>query len=520
VGLIALLAAGLAAFGIATYSFYAPSQYQQLDAQLRTSATTVSSALEREAGIDEGNHGPGESQPGGAGTTTSQPGNGGGNAGGPGGPGGPPPLVEVPSGTVGILFDASTGKILDEIQYGASIAYRPQLPRPIAAPGPEGTLLTTGSTGSIATTWRVLISALPAPEQDAPTSTDLIAVAFPTSSVDAALSRLVLVEVLVAISLLAVLAALSWLLLWRGTRPLEQMASEARTISGSDVSRRIGPAKGPTEVVELGRAIDRMLDGIEHAFAERDATEDRLRQFLADASHELRTPLTSIRGFAELLRLGANRGDTQLDQPGVVRRIESEAARMSRLIDDLLLLARLDRSRPVQIKPVDLAVIAADACSDGAAADPERGFSLDAPTQAIVKGDEDHLRQAVANRVTNAVRHTTAGTPVEVSVHTIDSTASLEVRDHGSGLDETALEHVFDRFWQADRARAGEGAGLGLAIVAAVAAEHGGSASAGNAPGGGGVFSLRIPLAQPEVVPPEVDDGVAELSEQPPQGRE
>lgn len=502
IGLIALLVAGLAAFGIATYSFYAPSQYQNLDGQLRGSAQSVTSTLEQRSGIAAPNH-PGPRQ--GPGT----PAGGGGNGGGPG-PVAPPQIIEVPSGTVGLLFRASTGQVLQEVQYGTRINYRPSLPHPIAPPGQAGLLITIGSTGSAGTTWRVLILALPGggPGGGAAEG-DLIAVAFPTDSVDAALSHLIFVELIVASCLLALLVATALLLLWRGLRPLEAMTSDAGAISG-DMSRRIGPARGPTEVVQLGRAIDRMLDEIERAFAERDATEARLRQFLADASHELRTPLTSIKGFAELLRLGGERererGDApQLDAPEVVRRIENEASRMGRLVDDLLLLARLDRERPVRFEPVDLAVIAADACGDGAAAAPERQFSLDAPTPAPVVGDEDHLRQAVSNLVTNAIRHTPAATAIEVSVRVSDTEARLQVRDHGPGLDEQALRHAFDRFWQADEARASDGAGLGLAIVAAVADEHGGSASASNAADGGAVFTIKVPLRH-EVTSPEVDD--------------
>jgi two-component system OmpR family sensor kinase len=245
-----------------------------------------------------------------------------------------------------------------------------------------------------------------------------------------------------------------------------------------------------------------MLDEIESAFAERDRTEQRLRQFLADASHELRTPLTSIQGFAELFRLGDRAGASAagVDLPVIMRRIEEESARMKTLVEDLLLLARLDQTRPIERTSVDLAVLAADACSDAVAAAPGRPVTLDAPEPAIVLGDQNHLRQAIANLVSNALRHTPAGTPIEVSAHVAGDRAVVAVRDHGPGLDEEALAHVFDRFWQADRARVGKGAGLGLAIVAGIAAEHGGEAMATNAPDGGARFTLRLPLGL-EVVP-------------------
>ena len=164
------------------------------------------------------------------------------------------------------------------------------------------------------------------------------------------------------------------------------------------------------------------------------------------------------------------------------------------MVDDLLLLARLDQTRAAERAPVDLAVLAADACSDAVAIAPDRAVSLDAPEPVVVLGDRDHLRQAIANVVANALRHTPGGTPLEVSATLEGEWAAVRVRDHGGGLDAEALEHAFDRFWQADEARVGTGAGLGLAIVAAIASEHGGTASAANAGGGGAVFTVRLPL--------------------------
>jgi two-component system OmpR family sensor kinase len=238
-----------------------------------------------------------------------------------------------------------------------------------------------------------------------------------------------------------------------------------------------------------------MREDIEAAFQERDATELRLRQFLADASHELRTPLTSIQGFAELFRVGGDHA--QVDLPTILRRIEEESARMKVLVEDLLLLARLDRPRAAERRPVDLAVLAADACSDAVAIAPDRAVTLDAPEPVVVAGDQAHLRQAMSNLITNAVRHTPPGTPIEVSARLVDGQAVVAVRDHGPGLNEDDLTHVFDRFWQADKARVGTGAGLGLAIVSSIAVAHGGTASAANAPGGGAIFTIRLPLSGP-----------------------
>jgi two-component system, OmpR family, sensor kinase len=235
-----------------------------------------------------------------------------------------------------------------------------------------------------------------------------------------------------------------------------------------------------------------MLDDLEKAFAERDATEQRLRQFLADASHELRTPLTSIQGFAELFRLGAER---DVDLPVILRRIEQESGRMRVLVEDLLLLARLDQTRPVEREPVDLAVLAADACTDAVAlGGRDRQVTLASPDPVVVTGDPLLLRQAIGNLVANAVEHTPPGTGLDVGVGCENGEGVVVVRDHGTGLSPEALDHVFDRFWREDGARSGTGTGLGLAIVTAVAEEHGGTVTATNADDGGAVFTLRLPI--------------------------
>jgi two-component system OmpR family sensor kinase len=318
-----------------------------------------------------------------------------------------------------------------------------------------------------------------------------VVVAIPLTEVRESLDRLVIIEAVAALVLLSLLAAGSWLILRRGLHPLEVMARKAGTITAGDLSQRVEPADGVTEVGQLGLALNTMLGEIEDAFRERQETERRLRQFLADASHELRTPLTSIQGFAELFRLGAD--SEHVDQEVIMRRIEEESARMKTLVEDLLLLARLDQTRAVDRAPVDLAVLAADACSDAVAAAPGRRVTLAAPEPVVVLADRDHLRQAIANLVSNALHHTPDGTPIEVTARLEAGSAVVEVRDHGSGLDDEALQHVFDRFWQADPARVGRGAGLGLAIVAGIASEHQGTATAANAEGGGARFSLRLP---------------------------
>jgi two-component system OmpR family sensor kinase len=288
------------------------------------------------------------------------------------------------------------------------------------------------------------------------------------------------------------LGALAWWLVAIGLRPLERIGRTAGAIAAGDLSRRVEPATPRTEVGRLGLALNAMLDRLEHAFAEREASEDRLRRFLADASHELRTPLASIRGYAELFRMGA--ASEPDDIAKAMRRIEDEAARMGVLVEDLLTLARLDEVREAPHGSVDLALLARDAVDDARATAPEREITLDAEP-VTVNGDADQLRQVLANLLRNALVHTPAGTPIDVSVSVDDGAARLEVRDHGPGLPGENPDALFERFWRAEggRERGKDGAGLGLAIVAGIVDGHRGTVSAANAPGGGAAFEVRLP---------------------------
>jgi two-component system, OmpR family, sensor kinase len=490
-GLVVLVTAGLAVFGFATYQLYSRSQYGRLDDQLRGSAGAVAESLAREAGLSETRPG------GGPGFGSGPRGRDDGRDGGGGRDGRPGPPTVVPYGTYSELRDSS-GAVVENIAQ-SSTAPLPELNATMTERDSGGRFFSTGSAEGSGR-WRVYAG--PADRLADYT----VVVAVPLTEVTSALRRLVLIEGSAGVALLALLAGGAWLLLRRGLRPLEQMATSARSITAGDLSERVSPSEGRSEVGQLGLALNTMLDEIESAFAERDRTEHRLRQFLADASHELRTPLTSIQGFAELFRLEGASGAAGVDLPVILRRIEEESARMKTLVEDLLLLARLDQTRPIERAPVDLAVLAADACSDAVAAAPDRPVALDAPEPVVVLGDQHHLRQAIANLVTNALRHTPAGTPVDVTARIANGAATVAVRDHGAGLDDDALAHVFDRFWQADRARVGKGAGLGLAIVAGIAAEHGGEATAANAAGGGALFTLRLPPGA--TASPQFDCGV------------
>jgi two-component system OmpR family sensor kinase len=306
------------------------------------------------------------------------------------------------------------------------------------------------------------------------------------------LSHLRLIGGIVTAAVLAALAALAWWVIRVGLRPLERMQQTANAIAAGDMSARVETTDERTEVGRLGAALNSMLGQIERAFAEREASEERLRRFLADASHELRTPLTSIRGYAEAFRLGPARDPDELEK--AMSRIEDEAARMGVLVDELLTLARLDEVRERVRRPVDLPSVAAEACADERAANPDRRIELAVGSRAEVLGDEGQLHQVAANLLRNAVEHTPESTPIEVSVSASGGEVTLAVRDHGDGLPPGAAEHAFERFWRHERSRRpDDGAGLGLAIVAAIAEAHGGRAVARDAPGGGALFEVVLP---------------------------
>jgi two-component system OmpR family sensor kinase len=271
------------------------------------------------------------------------------------------------------------------------------------------------------------------------------------------------------------------------------MGAVAQDIAAGDLSRRVEPATPDTEIGRLGLALNGMLGQIESAFAERTQSENRLRRFIADASHELRTPLTSVRGYAEMLRRGAEKSPA--DSAVARRRIEEEAKRMSVMVDDMLVLARLGQGRPLETQPVDLQAIARDAVADAHAVAPQREISLDAPSPVIVTGDDTRLRQAVGNLVRNALVHTPPETPIEVAVGTENGVARVTVSDHGPGLGTDDSKRVFEPFYRADpsRSRDSGGVGLGLSIVSAVAGAHGGHATVKETPGGGATFEFELP---------------------------
>jgi two-component system OmpR family sensor kinase len=414
---------------------------------------------------------------------------------GPGGPTGDGERHESLPVTYVAILDAS-GVVTSEGPYGpGSVENPPALPKGLPGStsfrgGESSVLVTTGSVDG-GLRYRVLASAL--------SSGGTAVVAYPLRDVDATLRKLLVVEGSVTAAVLAAVAALALWLVRLGLKPLTEMEATAADIAAGDLSRRIEHAGEYTEVGRLGRALNVMLEKIESAFAERRASEARLRRFVADASHELRTPLTSIRGYAELFRRGADVRPEDLAKS--MRRIEEESTRMGTLVDELLLLARLDQGRPLELGPVDLAAVAADAVADARTIAPDRPISIERPQALEVRGDDARLRQVAANLISNALEHTPERTPVSVRVSTSKGSATLEVSDQGPGLSEEQAAKVFDRFYRVDQARSRDngGAGLGLSIVAAIVHAHGGIVSVDTAPGGGARFAVTIPVKAPDV---------------------
>jgi two-component system OmpR family sensor kinase len=361
-----------------------------------------------------------------------------------------------------------------------------------------------------------------------------IIVGIDVSSVYRTLDGLALIDLIVSAVVLAALAIVGIAIVRSSLRPLTDIELTAGAIAAGDLSQRVPDRDPRTEVGRLGRSLNTMLAQVEAAFHARERSEaaarwseERMRQFVADASHELRTPLTAIRGYAEYYRQrggatgnGARHAapasaepgsaaDGRLSEPDVDRimqRVEQESARMGVLVEDMLLLARLDQQRPIERRPVDLLTLAADAVQDARMIAPQRKIELTVGSGAafLVLGDEARLRQVITNLMSNALTHTPDGTPIDVRLltHGPDGrltvpSVTLEVDDHGAGLAKEQADRVFERFYRADQARGRKtgGAGLGLAIVAALVTAHGGAVGVDTAPGSGAMFWITLPLA-------------------------
>jgi two-component system, OmpR family, sensor kinase len=414
--------------------------------------------------------------------------------------------------------------------------------------------------------WRVLME--PAQftvQQTGGTVSGTIVVAYDVTSAYTTIGQLFGIDLLVSLVVICVLGLVVVAVIRRSLRPLIDIEQTAGAIADGDLSRRVPERDPRTEVGRLGRSLNVMLSHIESAFRARSSSEEaarrseeKMRQFVADASHELRTPLTAMRGFAEYYRQrgGVAVGDNgsghlgSSDMDRIMRRVEQESARMGILVEDMLLLARLDQQRPLEAMPVDLLTLAADAVHDARVVAPDRSIQLTVGSGAalIIIGDEVRLRQVIGNLMTNALTHTPAGTPIDLLIRagSLDEApepaqseptappappplpdvaaappaagpatagdavaaspepqprrahrpaAVLEVADRGPGLTREQTEHVFERFYRADPARTVGGTGLGLAIVAALVAAHGGASWVRSTPGVGATFCIALPLA-------------------------
>ena len=454
---LALVAAGLLATGVLTYRALSSSLEQRVDEQLRSARGPAAVAMR----VDE---------PFGA---------------------GPAPFEVLPPGTY-VDIRGPDGDIIDirVFTFGPDHGLVPPV-LPNDLPGSEGSPVGTTRTYTVGSgrdgpTYRALATSL-GPSQGT------LTVAVPLTEMQTTLNRLVVAEVLVGgIVLILVGVAALWFVRV-GLRPLEGIGETAGAIAAGDLTRRVEPADDRTEVGRLGRSLNAMLAQIEAAFEERRASESRLRRFVADASHELRSPLTSIRGYAELFRRGAETRPEDLEKS--MARIEEEASRMGVLVDDLLLLARLDQGRPLERELVDLASVATDAVESARAVEPDRPVDLEIEGSSEVLGDGARLREVLDNLLDNARVHTPPGAPVHIRVAKEDDDIVLSVRDEGPGLSTDDEAKAFERFYRGDpvRSRATGGAGLGLSIVAAIVEAHGGTVVTSSPEGSGARFEVRLP---------------------------
>jgi signal transduction histidine kinase len=412
---------------------------------------------------------------------------------GDGGDEGDEPLPDFVGRDVAIVVIGPEGK--HKVELPSGYADKPDsLPALPAAPPPGGEpaqqLVTVPSLDGTLN-YRVLLWSFPGGWT--------VAAAESLQQVEDAVQDLVRRLVMAGLLALAAASLVSWWVIRQGLRPVDRMVETAAAIADGDLSRRVPDADPETELGRLGEALNEMLGQIEAGIREREVAEAKLRRFVADAAHELRTPLTSLRGYAELYRQGAL--PTTDAVSNAMGRIESEGARMARLVDDLLLLARTDQGRALEREPVDLVRLAREAAGDFAAADPTRPLQRDLEGSAVVIGDPIRLRQTIDNLLTNIRVHTPPDTPARVSVRRNGSWVEVTVADDGPGIPTEDQSRIFERFWRGDPSRgrtAAGGAGLGLSIVDSLVRAHGGSVAVRSAPGHGTAFTLRLPLAPVE----------------------
>ncbi len=497
VGLIAIVALVVADF--ATYSALRTSLYNQVDQQLAqhpNHLTRTPNGLVFNGCLPQGGGGDADADSGNTGTS--------GNSGNSGtspapGTGGFPNIFSV---SYFAVVTAGKSTVVNGVECPAYVddhPYRPQLPVPITGftTQPDGSQVVNFTTGSVSPggpSFRVRAEKL---------TGNLVQVqAQPLVDQNSTLHTLFLTELAVTAGALVLALAGGWWLVRLGLRPLEDVERTADSIAAGDLDQRVPGADQATEVGRLARALNVMLERIQAAFSARVASESRLReneqhlrQFVADASHELRTPIAAVSAYAELFERGGSQHPD--DVPRIVSGIRTETARMDRLVNDLLTLARLDEGVPMEMAPVELVALASEAVRTAAAVGPEWPVQFSATRPVEITGDKDRLRQVLDNLLANVRAHTPAGTTATVQVDLLGDQAQIEVRDTGPGMADEEARRVFERFYRADpaRARTGGGSGLGLSIVAAIVTAHGGTVSAASSPGQGLVVTVLIPVS-------------------------
>ncbi|WP_433678233.1 sensor histidine kinase [Nocardia sp. CA-119907] len=477
VTVILIAALGMGAFGALSMAFLERAQLDRVDAQLNLVAAELAS--------------------------TNRP---------PSPPLGPTNELQVPSEFRLMFFDPA-GKPIGTLGSAIGDSTVPRLP-PMdeSSVGARGSAAFTVADETTGVRWRVRTEVqLPVPNQP-DGGTAAVAMSLDTSLATAA--KLRNIEVAVGAGLMLAVAAIAAVLVRLELRPLRRIEHTAEAIAAGDLDRRVRQTDPHTEVGRLGAAFNVMVTRLASALRQVRDSEQRMREFIANASHELRTPLTSVRGYSELYRHGGARTEERTRE--LMSRIEAEAIRMGRLVDDLLLLARFDEERPLDLTEVDLAAVATDVVRDASTRAPDRRITLDATDEPIrILGDVDRIRQIATNLVNNALTHTPSDADITVTVGIdradapgrmvavevgTDTTgaaayAVLEVADDGPGVEETIAPRLFDRFYQAgeSRSRAG-GSGLGLAIVAALATAHQARVQLLADTGTGAVFRVLFPL--------------------------